>query len=82
MHNEIEANKARDTVGSRRLLAAVIAQAIRDLKDPAHRKSSVEFFWGANKNTSTTYLSLLGYDAADFQRKLKEKFEAGTLEMV
>lgn len=81
MQNEIEANKERDTHGGRRLLAAVITQAVQDLNNPKERADSIAFFWGSNSATAKTYLGLLGYDAEEFLGRLKTKFEAGTLEL-
>ena len=74
-HNIMDADKG----ASNRLIAAVILQAVSDLKLPAthpHHKSSVEFFWGRSSVMSNAYLSLLNYNPEQFKAKLKAQLEA------
>ena len=65
-----------DAGASRRILAAVLALAVEDLKldkDDPNRIASESFFWGANKAVSEKYLMLLGMDPERFCNALKAK---------
>ena len=72
-----------DEGAPRRLLAAVVILAMRDLTQypPTHinHSSSVRFFWGDWSHVSDKYLGLLGLEPRRFKRTLQEHLTAGTL---